>query len=226
MTLHRPLLALGVAVPLALTAAAPAAAFGFSDLNPVKIAKGVVKEAKKATKTVGRAVEKSAKAVGKTVEKGAKGLGRAAESVGQDAIKTVKAAPKTYMKVAKPVGAAISTYYHQAGKVIENTPLKVFKPLADDVAKAARTKEAKIGAAVGVGLLTAGGGSAALLHSGGTAAGAGAMTAYYGKQVYEKGREAAKDYRQHGMKKASDTVMNSYEERRKEIRGMQDYSRR
>ncbi|AWN42689.1 hypothetical protein [Methylobacterium durans] len=226
MTLHRPLLALGLAVPLALTVVAPASAFGFSDLNPVKIAKGAVKVAKKATKTVSRTVEKSAKAVGKTVEKGAKSVGHAAESVGQDAVKTVKAAPKAYMKVAKPVGGAISTYYHHAGKAIENTPLKVFKPLADDVAKAARTKEAKIGAAVGVGLLTGGGGTAALLRSGGTAAGAGAMTAYYGKQVYLKGREAAKDYRQHGMKKASGTIMSSYEERRKEIRGMQDYSRR
>jgi len=226
MTFHRPILVLSLAIPLTLAVTVPASAFGFSDLNPVKIAKGAVKEVKKATKTVSRTAEKGAKAVGRTVERGAKGIGRAAESVGQDAVKTAKAAPKAYMKVAKPVGVAVSKYYHAAGKVIENTPLKVFKPLADDVSKAARTKEAKIGAAVGVGLLTAGGGTAALLHSGGTAAGAGAMTAYYGKQVYAKGRAVANDYRQHGMKKARDTFMTAYEQRQKEIRGMQDYSRR
>ncbi|WP_457108156.1 hypothetical protein [Methylobacterium sp. P5_C11] len=226
MTFNRPLLALSLAIPLTLSVTGSASAFGFSDLNPLKIAKGAVKEVKKATKTVSKTVEKGAKSAGKTVERGAKSIGRAAESVGQDAIKTAKAAPKAYMNVAKPVGVAVSKYYHAAGKIIENTPLKVFKPLADDVAKAARTKEAKIGAAVGVGLLTAGGGTAALLHSGGTAAGAGAMTAYYGKQVYVKGRAVAKDYRQHGMKKASDTFMTAYQQRRKEVKDMQDYSRR
>jgi hypothetical protein len=100
------------------------------------------------------------------------------------------------MKVAKPIGVVVAKTYNTAGQVLDHTSLKVFSPLARDIAKAARTNEAKIGAAVGVGATVLGGGIPALLHQGGTAAGAGAMTAYYGKQGYERGKATVNTYSQ------------------------------
>ena len=194
MTIRHSILVLGVTTPLALTGVTPAFAFSLGDLNPVKIVKGAAKEVGKGVKTVGRTVEKVTKPVGRTVEKAAKTVGHAAEDVGRGAVKTVKAAPKVYMKVAKPVGVVVAKTYNTAGQVLDHTPLKVFSPVARDIAKAARTNEAKIGAAVGVGATVLGGGIPALIHHGGTAAGAGAMTGYYGKQGYEKGKATVNAY--------------------------------
>jgi len=198
MNTRHSLLVLGLAAPLALSGTAPASASIFGDIGHAvgSVTKKVSRTVEKVTKPVGRTVEKAAKDVGHAVGSASKDVGHAAADIGRGAVKTVKAAPKVYMQMAKPVGVVVAKTYNTAAQVMDHTPLKVFSPITRDIARAARTNEAKIGAVVGAGTVLLGGGLPALLHHGGTAAGAGAMTAYYGKQGYEKGKATVNAYGQ------------------------------
>ena len=194
--IRQAILMLGIAAPVAMGLAAPASAGLFDGIG--KAVGGV-------TKGVSRAVGGAAKDVSRTAGKATKSMGHAAGSVTRDVGRAIPKIGKTYMKVARPVGTVVSKYYNYAGKAAEHIPVlgKPAASLARDISRAAKTKEAQIGAGVGAGAALLGGGLGALRYVG-TAAGGGAMTGYYGKQTYEAGKRTAKQFDRRVRKDADD----------------------
>jgi phage-related tail protein len=203
--IRQTILTLGVAVPVAMSLATPASAGLFDGIG--KAVGGVTKTVSRAVggaaKDVSRTVTKVTKPVGRAVGSATRDVGRAASSVSRDVGRAAtsvsrelqpKNLGKTYMKIARPVGAAVSTYYNVAGKIAKKVPLvgPGGEAIAKEISKAARTKEAQIGAGVAASVALAGGGTAALRYIG-TAAGGGGMTGYYGKKGYDAGKRQVRE---------------------------------
>jgi hypothetical protein len=205
--IRQAILMLGIAAPVAMGLAAPASAGLFDGIGKAVggVTKGVSRAVGGAAKDVSRTVGKATKSVGHAAGSVTRNVGRAAGSVSRDVRRAIPKIGKTYMKVARPVGTVVSKYYNYAGKAAEHIPVlgKPAASLARDISRAAKTKEAQIGAGVGAGVALLGGGLGALRYVG-TAAGGGAMTGYYGKQTYEAGKRTAKQFDRRVRKDADD----------------------
>lgn len=160
---------------------------------------------KKIGRGISHAVGSAEKDVGHAVTGAAKGTAKTAVSVGKDVGEGASASVKFVNKeaetpVAKTTMAVTSKALDVTGSVMDRTGNLMTKvpvvqaaaPLAHDAAKAVQSKTAHYAAAVGAGLAIGGGALGPQTGGWGTtaasrvanAAGQGAMTGYYGRQVY------------------------------------------